>query len=454
MKNAMIAPLWTRLDNAAIIYPSCRSRRYAAQFRMSVTLDSEVSYRLLNQALENIIGRFPGFTYTLGKGFFWWYLHRLENSPVAGRNTGMNIFSLKDNGGYMFKAGCTGNKITLDIFHALTDGFGAMTFLMSLTAEYLRLKEGVQPEYGGWILNPADEASRAELEDSFDSFSGLKGNLDKERRAWHIPGTKESYDVLHDIRVSMSSAAIADKARQYGCTVTELLTSLMIAALQDTRSNCGRKRSNPYLKIEVPVNLRHMFDSKTLRNFSSYVHLGVNVSKGNFTLEEIISTVRSQKERFVKEAPLARRVAANVALEDNIAIRCIPRLIKKPIINLINSLKGDRYCSYTLSNIGQIKIPDCIAEYVRDVDFTLGRARGKSGSCACASFGDRLNLNFSRKITESQFERYFLAWLDKIGLEASVMFETVSDGSTAPAAEQHLPMQLVQLGWRKVPLVI
>ena len=450
----MIAPLWTRLDNAAIIYPSCRSRRYAAQFRMSVTLDSEVSVRLLNEALENIIGRFPGFCYTLGKGFFWWYLHRLENKPVAGRSGGMNIFSLKENGGYMFKAGCSGSRITLDIFHALTDGYGAMTFLMSLTAEYLRLKEGIQPEYGGWILNPADEASRVELEDSFDSFSGLSGNLDKESRAWHIPGKTEPYDVLHDIRISMSVKAISAKAKEYGCTVTELLTSLMIAALQDTRSQAGKGRRNPNLRIEVPVNLRPLFDSRTLRNFSSYVHLGVNVKDGDLPLEEIISAIHAQKANYVKEAPLVRRVAANVALEDNIAIRCIPRLIKKPIINLINSLKGDRYCSYTLSNIGNIKLPGCVAEYVRDIDFTLGRARGKSGSCACASFGDRLNLNFSRRIAESEFERFFLARLDKIGIEASVKFETVSEHRPAPDLRAYIPMRRVRIGWSGTPLVI
>ena len=421
---------------------------------MSVTLDSEVSVRLLGEALENIIGRFPGFTYTLGKGFFWWYLHRLENKPVAGRSTGMNIFSLKENGGYMFKAGCTGNRITLDIFHALTDGYGAMTFLMSLTAEYLRLKEGIQPEYGGWILNPADEASRVELEDSFDSFSGLKGNLDKETRAWHIPGKKEPYDVLHNIRVSLSASAVRAKAREYGCTVTELLTSLMLAALQDTRRQDRRGKSNPNLRIEVPVNLRPLFDSRTLRNFSSYVHLGINVKDSDLPLEEIVAMVHSQKERYVKEAPLVRRVAANVALEDNFAIRCIPRLIKKPIINLINSLKGDRYCSYTLSNIGDIKLPDCVAEYVRDIDFTLGRARGKSGSCACASFGDRLNLNFSRRIAESEFERFFLLWLDKIGIEASVKFETVSERSTATHIRSYIPMQRVHIGWSGTPLVI
>ena len=450
----MIAPQWIRLDNAAIIYPSCRTKRYAAQFRMSVTLDHEVSLRLLNTALENIIGRFPGFTYTLGNGFFWWYLHRLDNMPVAGRDTTMNIFSLKDNGGYMFKAGCHGNKITLDIFHALTDGTGAMTFLISLTAEYLRLKEGITPEYGGWILNPADEARPEELEDSFDSFSGLKGNLDKEHAAWHIPGTKIPFDVLHNIRVSISTEDLSHKAKEYGCTITELLTALMIAALQDTRNVSGTRRQRGNLKVEVPVNLRPLFNKKTLRNFSSYVHLGIDASKGDWTLDEIVKTVHRQKADFVNKVPITNRVAANVALEDNVAIRCIPRLVKKPIINLMQTLKGDRYCSQTLSNIGEIKLPESVAAHVRDIDFLLGRARGKSGACACASFGGRLNLNFTRRISESVFERFFLSWLDKIGVDCSVQFTTVAEHRDIHCLPLPIPMQRVRIGWNRTPFVI
>ena len=448
----MIAPQWIRLDNAAIIYPSCRTRRYAAQFRMSVTLNDEVSLRLLGQALSNIIGRFPGFTYTLGNGFFWWYLHRLDNMPVAERGTTMNVFSIKNNGGYMFKAGCTGRKITLDIFHALTDGHGALTFLLSLTAEYLRLKEGIVPEYNEWVLNPAEAPRPEELEDSFDSFSGLKGSLDKEKAAWHIPGRKEPFDVLHNFRITLSSSQVAAKAREKECTVTEYLTSLMLAALQDTRNASGTRRQNGNLKVEVPVDLRKMFGRKTLRNFSSYVHLGFDARKGDLSLNEIIQIVRAQKKSFIQKAPITTRVAANVALEDNVAVRCIPRLIKKPIINLVNRLKGDRYCTHTLSNLGNINLPESMAEHVRDIDFILGRAISRSGACACASFGDRLNLNFSRCIAETVFERYFLGWLDRVGLEPSVQIFDVAEHQTR--AQRVLPMHRVRIGWSGTPFVI
>lgn len=450
----MIAPQWTRLDNAAIIYPSCRTRRYASQFRVSVDLDHEVCEQTLDRALKNIISRFPSFTYTLGKGFFWWYLHRLENLPCAGGSNTMNVFDLKDNGGYMFKAGCRGHQITLDVFHALTDGTGAMTFLLSLTAEYLRLQKGIRPEYGKWILNPAQEATPAEMEDSFDYFSGGKGHLDNEKAAWHIPGRKENYDVLHNTRISMSLEQLKGKAREYGCTITELLSALMVAALQKTRRQTGSRHANTNIKVEVPVNLRPIFNRSTLRNFSSYVHLGVDVKHGDYPLDEIISIVRNQKKELVSKENLTTKVNANVALEDNLAIRCLPRFIKRPCINLVNRIKGDRYCSYTLSNIGNIELPESVAAHVRDIDFVLGRALGKSGAGACVSFGGRVNLNMSRRIADSLFERNFLKELDAAGIDVNVLFDTVAERNALKWPAERQPMRLARIDWAGTPFVI
>ena len=195
-----------------------------------------------------------------------------------------------------------------------------------------------------------------------------------------------------------------------------------------------------------------MLGSSTLRNYSSYVHLGFDARKGDLTLDEIIRIVKAQKKNFIQKEPITTRVAANVALEDNPLVRCIPRFIKKPIINLVNTLKGDRYCTQTLSNVGDIKLPASVARHVRDIDFILGRQLNRSGACACASFGDRLNLNFTRNITESVFERYFLGWLDRVGLEASLQFYDVAEHSTA--AQPVLPMQRVRIGWSGTPFVI
>ena len=416
----MKAPAWTRLDNASLIYPSCKTRNYATIYRLEVTLDETVNAGLLDMALKNIIKRFPGFRYSIDKGFFWWFLRRLENDPTATHTGPMRPFSFRRNGGYMFKAGCEANRISLDVFHALTDGTGAMTFLMSLTAEYLRLRYGIAIPAGKWVFDPEEEPSKEELEDSFDRFSGTRGSLDKESNAWHVPGREELPGVLNDIRVSLPVQEVHAKASELGCTVTEFITAVMLRALQEVRTQDNALGASPFIKVEVPVNLRPLFGSRTLRNFSSYVHLGIDVRNGDLPFRDILEEVRLQKRLYAHPHRLTTRVAANVALEDNLAIRAIPLFIKKPVINFINSHKGDNYCTQTFSNLGNITLPEPMQKHVRDLDFILGRPKKRSGSCAGVSYGNNLNINFSRKIVEHGFEDAFIRIMEEMGIRAEV----------------------------------
>lgn len=441
----MKAPAWTRLDNASIIYPSCRTRKYATIFRMTVTLNETVSPTLLDKALKNTSTRFPGFRYTLDKGFFWWFLRRLENDPKATPLAPMRPFSFKKNGGYLFRTGYDGNKISLDVFHALTDGTGAMTFLMSLTAEYLRLRYGIEVPAGKWVLDPEQEPMEEEMEDSFDHFSGTKGSLDKESNAYHIPGREELPGVLNDFRISIPVSETRAKAREYGCTVTELLTAVMLQAAQQVRTEDNALGASPFLKVEVPVNLRPIFGSRTLRNFSSYVHLGIDVRNGDMPFSDILEEVKLQKRLFVHPSRLTTRVAANVALEDNLAIRSIPLFIKKPVINFINNHKGDNYCTHTLSNIGGISLPESMQAHVRDIDFILGRPKQRSGSAACVSYGDRINLHFTRKIVEHGYEDRIVRILDEMGIRSEIRESVPSRKTRGAEALAVPPMQ-----WAKV----
>lgn len=425
----MTIPKKTRLDNAAIIYPSCRTRKYSTIYRLEVTLDEDIRTDILDLALQNAMIRFPGFKYTLTKDFFWWYLRRLDHDPKSVPAGPMRPFSFRKNGGFLFKVGVSGCRIVLDMFHALTDGTGAMTFLMSLTAEYIRLRYDVTVPAGKWVLDTEDEPMEEELEDSFDHFTGTKGSLDKESRAWHIHGRDELPGVLNDIRVAMPLDAVKEKSASLGCTVTELLSAVMLKSLQEVRSSQKRLGASPFIKMEIPVNLRPLFGSRTLRNFSSYVHLGIDVRNGEIPFGSILEEVKLQKRLYVHPHRLTTRVAANVELENNLAIRSIPLFIKKPVINFINCHKGDNYCTSTFSNLGMIELPEAMRGHVRDLDFILGRTRRKSGSCAGVSFGNNLNLNFSRKIAGHEFEDRFVRNMQELGIETSVRAYAPSDPS-------------------------
>lgn len=408
-----------RLDNASLIYPASQSKKYSSLYRMSITLSESVDVAVLQRALEATVARIPTFGYTITGGAFWWYLRRLDRRPEVLPYQPLHHFDIAGNGGFLFRVAADGSRIVLDIFHVLTDGHGGMTFLLTLAAEYLRRRYGFTPVYGGLILDPADAPCASELADAFDDFSGKRGALEQNDPAYHIRGRVLPSKVLRNLRVRIPLGRVREVAGARKVTITELLTAAMVAALQDVRRGDPLRRRS-VLKVNVPVDLRRIFGGFTLRNFSSYVVLGVDVRNGEYDFDHILEVVSAQKRLYAMPSQLEPKVAKNVELENSFAISCIPRFLKKPVIDIIYKLKGDRYCSHTLSNLGRIDLPEPMRPYVRDIDFVLGRQRGNSGASACVGYGDNLVLNISRKIVEHHFEDCFIEQLRLLGLYAEV----------------------------------
>ena len=228
----------------------------------------------------------------------------------------------------------------------------------------------------------------------------------------------------------------------------------MLRALQEVRTKDNALGASPFIKVEVPVNLRPIFGSRTLRNFSSYVHLGIDVRNGDLPFRDILEEVRLQKRLYAHPHRLTTRVAANVALEDNLAIRSIPLFIKKPVINFINSHKGDNYCTQTFSNLGRIVLPEAMQKHVRDLDFILGRPKKRSGSCAGVSYGNNLNINFSRKIVEHGFEDAFVRMMADMGIRAGVRHSVPSRRKRTDDAIPATPMQWARVATLRTLLLI
>ena len=420
-------PSWIKLDNAATIYPSTLSRKYASMFRMTVTLKEKVDKEMLNTALSNVMKRFPSFSYKLKQGLFWCYFKHIDGTPSIGEdvNNPMLRIDFKKNNGFMFRVRYFDKRIAIEYFHALTDGTGAITFLLTLTGEYLRLKYNIDITYTDKILNPSDKVNREEYSDSFKKYAKDMGVLDKEESAYHVNGTLLDKNILNIITGTIPIKSIKKECEKYNSTITQFLASVMILALQEIqeKDNINRKKKKA-IKISIPVNLRKIYKSTTMRNFSSYVNVGISTKYGHYTLEEIISEVKGKMNILLNEKRLNAKITANVNLANNYFIRLIPMFIKKHILSLSERLLGDRFISTTFSNLGVMDVPGEMSNYVKELGFMIGRSRGKPGSCGCVSYKNNLYISFSRKIEESEFERLFFAKLIEIGIPVTIESNT------------------------------
>lgn len=414
---------WLKLDNAATIYPSTLSRKFAAMFRLAITLKDNVDVDVLNTALNNIIDRFPTFKYKLKKGLFWYYFKQINKKMVIEKdyNNPMLRINFKRNNNYMFRVRYYKNRIAIEYFHALTDGYGGTVFISTLIGEYIRLKYKESITYNNYCLDPKSEALEEEVRDDFYKYAkyDMKTSLEREEFAYHYKGSLENKNILNIITAIIPLKSLKELANEYEVTITVLLVSLFISSIQEMYLNDNKKK-NQQIKVSVPVNLRKYYNSKTMRNFSSYLNVGIDLKYGTYTFEEIIKIVKNTMELNLTEKKLNAKFSANVKLTKNIFIRLMPLFVKKPLMSIVELMMGDRYATTTLSNLGLIKLPKEVEKYVEEMNFILGRSRGKPSSCSCVSYKDNLYLTFSRNIKESEFERIVLTKLVEFNIPVLV----------------------------------
>lgn len=415
-------PRWLPLDNAAKIYPPAMTEGWNALFRVSVTLTEPVDRQILKRALLKTTARFPNFAMKLKRGFFWYYLEKLDGAPEIRDDVQNPCARMRfnDNGGFAFRVRVYGKRIAVEIFHVITDGGGGLSFLKTLTAEYLTLKYGIDIPRGGDLLDCTVNASKEELEDGFLKHAGPRAVSEPPCRAYHLNGTPDR-DFLHVTTGILDSGEISSRAKALGVTVTEYLSTVLLFAAMDWKKARGEflQRNRP-VKLTVPVNLRKPFNCRTLRNFANYANVGLDTRLGEYGFEEAAVIVHHQLKLETDPHRLAAKVASNVNIEKSLFMRLVPLFIKNPVMSAAYRIEGDRKSTTCLSNLGLVKLPAEMTPYVERFEFMLGSLIENPVACAAVGYGGKLYVNFTRTIEESFLERAFFTRLVRMGVKVKV----------------------------------
>ena len=178
-------------------------------------------------------------------------------------------------------------------------------------------------------------------------------------------------------------------------------------------------RRKARIKLLIPVNLRPLFDSKTFRNFAMYVVPEINPRLGDYSIEEICEVIKHKMGAQFTKKHMSSVIATNVNDEKNPLLRIVPLPIKNLAMKAVFNSVGERKSCLTLSNIGQVKLPDIMKKYVSRFDFILGVQAEAPYNCGMLSFEDTLYINFIRNIKDAELERHFFALLKELGLEVT-----------------------------------
>ena len=422
-KNAARPLRWVRLDNAAKIYPAARRKNWSNVFRQSATLFDDVDTPVLKSALDITVKRFPSIAARLRKGVFWYYLQQVESAPEIREEYSypLTYMSKDEMRKCAFRVIVFHNRIAVEFFHSLTDGIGALVFLKSLVAEYLEQKYAIHIPCENGIVDRRDPPAEEELEDCFPKNAGTVPASRKDTNAWHMYGDpqRDGFLNLTCFRVSVRDAL--DLAHQHKVTLTVFMSAVMMKALLNLQNEkIPNVRRQHRIKLLIPVNLRQLFPCNTLRNFAMYCIPELDPRLGEYTLDEICKVIHHKIGTEFTAKHMSCVIATNVNDERNPLVRLIPLPIKNAVMKAIFDSVGEKKSCLSLSNIGQVKVPEVMEKYIQRFDFILGVQAAAPYNCGMLSFGNTIYINFIRNIKDAELERHFFAVLQEAGLSATV----------------------------------
>ncbi len=412
---------WLKLDNAGKIFPGQNTSKWSNIFRFTVVLKAPVDPVILEQALRDILSRFPCFDVRIRRGFFWYYFEKNQNPapPVMPdiKNPCYRV-NFRENNGFLFRVYYRENRISIDFYHALSDAYGASRLLSTLAAQYLRLC-GHEITSGESVLAVDEPASEDELEDAYRKYASSKAKSKRGgRMVYHASGTRMPPHTLNITTGFMPVDRIKAKAAEYNVTVTEFLAAALLYVHYQKQKNESR-RQKPLI-VMIPVNLRNMFPSKTLRNFSLWHSTGIDPNMGDFTFEDVLKQVSLTLRLVNNEKTLNAMMTANLKIESNPAMRFLPLFLKDPIIWLTFLLTREQTSTAVVSNLGVMKVPPEMTPFVDK--FILVNCPGvrNGGRGAVVSFGNTLAMTFSNIFVESDLEREFFRMFVKMGIPVKI----------------------------------
>ena len=414
---------WMRLDNAAKIYPAARSRTWSNSFRVSATLKEPIRTDILQSALDVTVRRFPSMAVRLCRGMFWYYLEELSEAPALSDEKGHPLAQMtrKDIGKCAMKVIVYRNRIAVELFHSITDGNGGLVFLKTLVAEYLEQRHGVAIPAEKGVLDRMETPKEAELEDSFIKYKGNASISRKDTDAFRLKGTKDPDGFMTNTCFLLSVEQIHKEAKKYGVSITAFLTAVLMQAMieiQEKKYPDVRKRKP--VKVLLPVNLRKMFPSESLRNFVLYMTPEIHTDRGEYSFDEICRIVAFQMGIEITEKHMRAKFTTNVNSEILPIIKIMPLFIKNIVMKSVFLAVGERKSTLTFSNLGAVSVPEAMKEHIERFDFVLSPQATAPHNCSAISFGDLLCFHFIRNTTEPELEMQFHKVLQRMGITAKV----------------------------------
>jgi NRPS condensation-like uncharacterized protein len=425
MKKSPQGERWRRLDNTAKIFPVIASENLSNVFRISAVLKDEVDPGTLQRALEEILPQFEGFSVRLRRGFFWYYFEDNKRMPVIERETTYpcKFIDPHSNQLYLFRVTYFDRRINLEVFHAVTDGLGAVNFLKALVYRYLDIKRNSRT--GHRTSQKISSNVSMNVEDSYvRHYKKTEKRKYSTRKAYHLAGEALPLDEENVLHGYVDLKMLKMVAKSYGVSITRFLTAALIWAIY--QEYLGGKPCEKSIGISIPINLRTFFGSETTANFFAVTLIDFLSTSEEHTFSEVLEAVSRQMDIKITKEKMEQIISYNVSNEKKWYLRAAPLFVKWCVLNLIFR-KNDKAYTMTLSNIGPIEIEEDYRKEIERFSLMIGVSRRQPMKCAVCSYGEEVIVTFTSVFQDTRLQDRFFSFLKEMEIPVSLESNGVPD---------------------------
>lgn len=391
---------WYKLDNSAKLFPAISNSRNSSVFRLSLLLEDEIDGDRLQNAANKTFESYPMYMVRLSKGIFWNYLNPIKSPIKVEREQEYPCrpfdFEFENK---LIRILYANHRISIEVFHSLTDGFGAMEFLKTLVHFYINGDK--QIEVDG--IRTSNSFDKSDIEDgyikNYKKHFYIKKTLPA---ALHIKGSPYSNHGAKVTHGHLDAQQLLFISRKYNSTVTAFLTGVLIKSIAMQVENPSERP----IVVSIPVNLRKHYESTTLNNFFGVANVGEIVDRED-SLENIICSVNNQLRSELSANSIQSFITNNVSYGKIPGVKFIPLILKNKTLNIGSQILGENKKTISISNLGVMSFPREHEKKIRGIEAILYPTSTSPINCAVVTLGEKVVISFIQSITDNSIIREF-----------------------------------------------
>ncbi len=411
---------WYTLDNAAKIFPAVYKRSDTNSYRLSALLKENIDPNILKKATIDALKRFPSLCVKLKRGAFWYYLEHNYNTPIIEEEDSylFNSVHIHTHNGFMFTVSYFGRRISLEMFHALTDGTGASEFLKTIVYYYL-IHTGKDIKNDGSVQTDEVEKLSAETLDDFnENYESKVKAPDKEPRAFQMKGKyyKDNWTGLVQLIAEVDN--LKQVAHKYDATITGLMGAVILYSLYNVYFK-DKKTPKHNLRLFLPINARKYFNSHSMRNFMLYTRTTGEFRNKSLTFEDVVGYVKDTLSKVNRDL-LMRQLVSNVNIEKNFLVKILPLPIKNFIMRIAYKMHGQDSNTVSFSNLGKLTIPEDMSPFIERFEFMIGVSKLSPVNMGAVSVNNTFVFSYASKFVDRDVIQQIASNMASLGIKVTV----------------------------------